>query len=82
MLQEAQDIYQEKENLEPQLKESNDLIQEVKIVSSLNAVEMKKINDSLSRLGEKSYEEPAEYATHISDLGKLTRRYFTFILGG
>lgn len=70
MLDEAKDLYQTEKELEPVLLESGNHIAKIRELTNQNEAGMKKINDSLNRLGDKDFGESSEHAIFISDLGK------------
>lgn len=74
LLEEAQKLYESEKEIKPKLTESADLIADIKGITLQNDEDLKKINDSLSRLGEKNFEESSGEAMEISDLGELNDR--------
>lgn len=70
LLQEAQSLYEAKNQMQPALEENAQLLEEIKSKTDQSDSDLTKIEHSLTRLGDKNYEEPSEHAVYISDIGK------------
>lgn len=71
LLQEAQKLNNRLEELRPTLTASADSLNDIKETTEQNDADIKQIDDALSRLGEKNYEDDSEHNIQISDLGIL-----------